>query len=133
MSDQADNGDDDLKPPPRRAASEGAGTQGREPTQVHPVAALTCGVVGLSLAGWMPVAQARSRVCVRRGHWKSTTSSPRASSAGNACRSVRWQRSSWPTSTKGFGIGVPYIDARAQACDFPATPCSASLPVRPAR
>ena len=62
MSDQADNGDDDLKPPPGAQRPKAPVRKAANRRKFIRTAALTCGVVGLSLAGWMPVDEFADRV-----------------------------------------------------------------------
>ena len=79
-----------------------------------------CAALGLpGLSAGIPVAQAIVQpVAPTRRDRRKTSSWRPASSAASACRSARSQAIKLADGDEGYGLGVPYIDARAQACDF---------------
>lgn len=119
MSDQADNGDDDdLKPPPGAQRPKAPVRKAANRRKFIRTAALTCGVVGLSLAGWMPVAQAHKKRLRPPGALEEHDFLSSCIKCGQCVQVCPVAAIKLADIDEGFGIGVPYIDAREQACDF---------------
>ena len=126
MSDQADNGDDDLKPPPGAQRPKAPVRKAANRRKFIRTAALTCGVVGLSLAGWMPVGlctekrlrppgtgRARLPLLVHQVRAMRAGLSGGSDQAGRHRRRLRHRRALHRRPRAGLRF-------------FPATPCSAS-------
>jgi len=80
--------------------------------------ALACGVVGLSLAGWIPVAQAQKIRLRPPGALEEHDFLSSCIKCGQCVQVCPVQAIKLGDIDDGFGLGVPYIAARDQACDF---------------
>ena len=120
MSDQPDNfGDeDDLKPPPGAQRPKVPVRKDATRRKFIRTAALTCGVVGLSLAGWIPVARAQKQRLRPPGALEEHDFLSSCIKCGQCVQVCPVQAIKLADIDEGFGVGVPYIDARHQACDF---------------
>jgi ferredoxin-type protein NapG len=83
---------------------------------------LTAGVVGISLLGFVPVIQGRSMRLRPPGALKTPEDEQEFFAAcikcGQCVQVCPVEAIKLADLPDGFGIGVPYIDAREQACDF---------------
>lgn len=85
-------------------------------------AALATGVVGFSLLGFLPVAKGTAFHLRPPGALKTETDEQEFLAAcikcGQCVQVCPVEAIKLAEIDNGFGIGTPYIDARAQACDF---------------
>ena len=88
---------------------------------------------GLSMLGFFPSSCAGANACGRPARLSNMNSSPPASNAGNASRSVRSRRFISPTSTRAMEWERLFSTRANRAAISPATPSNAFWPVRPAR
>ncbi|KAB2921882.1 MAG: 4Fe-4S dicluster domain-containing protein [Dechloromonas sp.] len=79
---------------------------------------LTAGVVGLSLLGYIPVVDARPPRLRPPGALNESDFLSSCIKCGQCVQVCPVQAIKLADIGDGFGLGVPYIDARAQACDF---------------
>lgn len=79
---------------------------------------LTAGVVGLSLLGYIPVVDARPPRLRPPGALNEKDFLSSCIKCGQCVQVCPVQAIKLADINDGFGLGVPYIDARAQACDF---------------
>ena len=79
---------------------------------------LTVGVVGLSLLGYVPLAGARPARLRPPGALDEADFLSSCIKCGQCVQVCPVQAIKLADLTDGFGIGVPYIAARDQACDF---------------
>lgn len=79
---------------------------------------LTAGVVGLSLLGYVPVADGRPPRLRPPGALNEADFLSSCIKCGQCVQVCPVQAIKLADIGDGFGLGVPYIDARAQACDF---------------
>lgn len=79
---------------------------------------LTVGVVGLSLLGYIPVVDARPPRLRPPGALNEKDFLSSCIKCGQCVQVCPVQAIKLADIGDGFGLGVPYIDARAQACDF---------------
>ncbi len=79
---------------------------------------LTAGVVGLSLLGYVPVAGARDARLRPPGALDEPDFLASCIKCGQCVQVCPVQAIRLGELNEGFGVGVPFIDARAQACDF---------------
>lgn len=79
---------------------------------------LTVGVVGISLLGYAPLADARSARLRPPGALDEADFLSSCIKCGQCVQVCPVQAIKLADITDGFGIGVPYIAAREQACDF---------------
>lgn len=79
---------------------------------------LTVGVVGLSLLGYIPVVDARPPRLRPPGALNEKDLLSSCIKCGQCVQVCPVQAIKLADIGDGFGLGVPYIDARAQACDF---------------
>jgi ferredoxin-type protein NapG len=79
---------------------------------------LTVGVVGLSLLGYIPVVDARPPRLRPPGALNENDFLSSCIKCGQCVQVCPVQAIKLADIGDGFGLGVPYIDARAQACDF---------------
>ncbi len=84
--------------------------------------ALAAGVVGFSLLGFIPVAQDKTLALRPPGSLKTPLDErdflASCIKCGQCVQVCPVEAIKLAELDKGFGIGVPYIDAREQACDF---------------
>lgn len=80
--------------------------------------ALAVGVVGLSLAGWIPVARASKTHMRPPGALEEHDFLSSCIKCGQCVQVCPVQAIKLGDIDSGFGLGVPYIDSRQQACDF---------------
>ncbi|THF67341.1 4Fe-4S dicluster domain-containing protein [Pseudothauera nasutitermitis] len=81
-------------------------------------AGLTAGVIGLSLLGYIPVLDARAPRLRPPGALDEADFLASCIKCGQCVQVCPVSAIRLGDLTDGFGIGVPYIDAREQACDF---------------
>lgn len=79
---------------------------------------LTGGVIGLSLLGYYPTAQAHSQRLRPPGALDESDFLSSCIKCGQCVQVCPVQAIKLGDITDGFGIGVPFINAREQACDF---------------
>ena len=83
---------------------------------------LAAGVVGFSLLGFLPVARGTSLRLRPPGSIKETFDEQQFLAScikcGQCVQVCPVEAIKLADLDEGFGVGVPYIDARAQACDF---------------
>jgi ferredoxin-type protein NapG len=79
---------------------------------------LTGGVIGLSLLGYLPVVNARTPRLRPPGALNEADFLSSCIKCGQCVQVCPVQAIKLGDLDDGFGVGVPYIDARAQACDF---------------
>lgn len=79
---------------------------------------LAGGVIGLSLLGYIPVATARNTRLRPPGALNEADFLSSCIKCGQCVQVCPVQAIKLGDLGDGFGIGVPYIDAREQACDF---------------
>ncbi|MDQ5877926.1 MAG: ferredoxin-type protein NapG [Pseudomonadota bacterium] len=79
---------------------------------------LAVGVVGLSLAGWIPVATAQKTRLRPPGALEEHDFLSSCIKCGQCVQVCPVAAIKLGDIDEGYGIGVPYIDARNQACDF---------------
>jgi ferredoxin-type protein NapG len=90
-------------------------------------------VLGAALSGFLPLiySQKKAPAPARRARRKGF---PRSCIKCGQCVQVcPVQAIKLADLIDGMGVGTPYIDARSRPAIFPATPCSAFWPARPAR
>jgi len=116
MSD--DMPDDDLKPPPGAQRAKAPVRKDANRRKFIRTAVMTCGVVGLSLAGWIPIASAQKQRLRPPGALEEHDFLSSCIKCGQCVQVCPVQAIKLADIDEGFGIGVPYIDARHQACDF---------------
>lgn len=80
--------------------------------------ALTGGIVGLSLLGYIPVVQAENRRLRPPGALNESDFLSSCIKCGQCVQVCPVQAIKLSDLSDGFGVGVPYINARDQACDF---------------
>lgn len=80
--------------------------------------AISIGIVGLSLAGYLPLAQARANRLRPPGALNERDLLAACIKCGQCVQVCPVEAVKLADAADGFGIGVPYIDARGQACDF---------------
>lgn len=84
--------------------------------------ALFCGVVGFSLLGFLPVVEGSATRLRPPGALKTVTDEQEFLAScikcGQCVQVCPVEAILLADIDDGFGIGTPYIDARAQACDF---------------
>lgn len=79
---------------------------------------LTGGVIGLSLLGYIPVTQAKNTRLRPPGALNESDFLSSCIKCGQCVQVCPVQAIKLGDLGDGFGVGVPFIDARAQACDF---------------
>jgi ferredoxin-type protein NapG len=79
---------------------------------------LTGGIIGLSLLGYIPVSSAKNTRLRPPGALNETDFLSSCIKCGQCVQVCPVQAIKLGELDDGFGIGVPYIDAREQACDF---------------
>lgn len=79
---------------------------------------LTVGIVGASLLGYIPVSNARAPLLRPPGALDEADLLSSCIKCGQCVQVCPVQAIKLGDITDGFGIGVPYIAARDQACDF---------------
>lgn len=121
MSDKADDSDgsEELKIPPGAQRPKAPVRKVEARRKFIRSVALTCGVVGASLAGWLPVKARAEKPHLRPpGALEESDFLSSCIKCGQCVQVCPVQAIKLGDITDGFGLGVPYIDARAQACDF---------------
>ena len=79
---------------------------------------LTGGVIGISLMGYIPVSQAKPTRLRPPGALNESDFLSSCIKCGQCVQVCPVQAIKLGDINDGFGIGVPHIDAREQACDF---------------
>ena len=79
---------------------------------------LTVGVIGFSLLGYIPVGNARHTRLRPPGALNESDFLSSCIKCGQCVQVCPVQAIKLGDLDDGFGVGVPFIDARAQACDF---------------
>lgn len=79
---------------------------------------LTGGIIGLSLLGYIPVSSAKNTRLRPPGALNETDFLSSCIKCGQCVQVCPVQAIKLGELNDGFGLGVPYIDAREQACDF---------------
>jgi ferredoxin-type protein NapG len=79
---------------------------------------LAGGVVGAALSGWLPVAYSKTRRLRPPGALDEKDFLASCIKCGQCVQVCPVQAIKLADLVDGFGVGVPYIDAREQACDF---------------
>ena len=79
---------------------------------------LTAGVVGLSLLGYVPVLNSKSTRLRPPGALNESDFLSSCIKCGQCVQVCPVQAIKLGDLNDGFGVGVPHIDAREQACDF---------------
>jgi ferredoxin-type protein NapG len=79
---------------------------------------LAGGVVGAALSGWLPVAHARRKRLRPPGALDEKDFLASCIKCGQCVQVCPVQAIRLADLVDGFGVGVPYIEAREQACDF---------------
>ncbi len=122
MSDAPDNRNADdgeeLKPPPGAQRPKAPVRKEAARRKFIRSTALACGVVGLSLAGWMPTASAYKPRLRPPGALEENDFLASCIKCGQCVQVCPVAAIKLGDIDEGFGIGVPYIAARDQACDF---------------
>lgn len=127
MSDQPVNstgrdpdpaGDDELKSPPGAQRPRVPVRKEANRRKFIRSAVLTCGVIGVSLAGWIPVAKAQKTRLRPPGALEEHDFLSSCIKCGQCVQVCPVAAIKLGDIDEGFGIGVPYIAARDQACDF---------------
>jgi ferredoxin-type protein NapG len=111
MSDQADQ-PKAAKPPPSKERQR----QARR--RFLRTALLTGGVMGAALSGWLPIAYAQRPRLRPPGALDEHEFLSSCIKCGQCVQVCPVQAIKLADLVDGFGVGVPYIDAREQACDF---------------
>ena len=79
---------------------------------------LTGGVMGAALSGWLPLAYAQRQRLRPPGALDEHEFLSSCIKCGQCVQVCPVQAIKLADLVDGFGVGVPYIDAREQACDF---------------
>ena len=79
---------------------------------------LAGGVIGLSLLGYIPVSSAKTPRLRPPGALNESDFLSSCIKCGQCVQVCPVQAIKLGDLNDGFGVGVPYIDAREQACDF---------------
>ncbi len=79
---------------------------------------LTGGVMGAALSGWLPLAYAQRKRLRPPGALDEQEFLASCIKCGQCVQVCPVQAIKLADLVDGFGVGVPYIDAREQACDF---------------
>ena len=79
---------------------------------------LTGGVMGAALSGWLPIAYAQRQRLRPPGALDEHEFLSSCIKCGQCVQVCPVQAIKLADLVDGFGVGVPYIDAREQACDF---------------
>ncbi|MEW6164747.1 MAG: 4Fe-4S dicluster domain-containing protein [Pseudomonadota bacterium] len=79
---------------------------------------LTGGVLGAAVSGWLPLAYARHKRLRPPGALDEKDFLASCIKCGQCVQVCPVQAIKLADLVDGFGVGTPYIDARAQACDF---------------
>ena len=81
-------------------------------------AALATGIVGFSLLGYVPVLGAKQKRLRPPGALEESDFLASCIKCGQCVQVCPVQAIKLADMVDGFGVGVPHIDARSQACDF---------------
>lgn len=109
---------DDLQPPPGAQRAKAPVRKAASRRKFIRSSVLACGVIGLSLAGWIPVAKAQKTRLRPPGALEEHDFLSSCIKCGQCVQVCPVAAIKLADIDEGFGIGVPYIDARNQACDF---------------
>ena len=116
----SDNENDNTRAP---ASAKGGAPVSRERARqgrrkVLRTILLTGGVLGAGLSGYLPLVYARTHRLRPPGALDEKEFLSSCIKCGQCVQVCPVNAIKLADLTDGFGIGVPYIDARAQACDF---------------
>lgn len=109
---------DQPSEPPRRAAPTGDSRQRDERRKFLRSAALGVGVVGLSLAGALPVLAGHRKRLRPPGALDEADFLASCIKCGQCVQVCPVEAIDTGSLVDGFGVGVPFIAPREQACDF---------------
>lgn len=109
---------EELKPPPGAQRAKVPVRKQATRRKFIRTSILACGVVGLSLAGWIPVANATKTRLRPPGALEEHDFLSSCIKCGQCVQVCPVAAIKLGDIDEGFGLGVPYIDARNQACDF---------------
>jgi ferredoxin-type protein NapG len=115
-----------AKPPPLSRAKR------QEPAQVPAHRAAHRRRVGAGLSGFLPLIYSRKKRLRPPGALDEKDFLASCIKCGQCVQVCPVQAIKLADLVDGIGVGAPYIDAASRPATFPATPCSASSPARPA-
>lgn len=96
----------------------GIPTRRNERRRALRTALLAGGVLGAALSGWLPLAYARHQRLRPPGALEEKDFLASCIKCGQCVQVCPVQAIQLADLVDGFGVGVPYIEAREQACDF---------------
>lgn len=103
---------------PARAPKARRGSPRQERRRLLRTVLLAGGVVGAALSGWLPLAYGRTRRLRPPGALDEKDLLSSCIKCGQCVQVCPVQAIRLADLVDGFGVGVPYIEAREQACDF---------------
>jgi ferredoxin-type protein NapG len=106
------------KPPASAATRLSRERQQQARRRVLHTLLLSGGVLGAALSGWLPLAYAKSSRLRPPGALDERDFLSSCIKCGQCVQVCPVNAIKLADLVDGFGVGVPYIDARAQACDF---------------
>jgi len=117
-ADSKADASEELKPPPGAQRAKVPVRKQATRRKFIRSSMLAAGVVGLSLAGWIPVANATKTRLRPPGALEEHDFLSSCIKCGQCVQVCPVAAIRLGDIDEGFGLGVPYIDARNQACDF---------------
>lgn len=116
---------DPVPPPAPPAAPAPPAPKRRKPHQARAerrralrTVLLAGGVLGAAMSGWLPLAYARNKRLRPPGALQEKDFLASCIKCGQCVQVCPVQAIQLADLVDGFGVGVPYIEARDQACDF---------------